>query len=790
MKEKIERFNPDINKGLTYEQVKKRKEDNLVNYDTSVPTKSIKRILFENFFTLFNFLNLFLALAIFLVGSYKNMLFMIIVIINTAISTIQEIHSKRVIDKLSIIAESKAKVIRDGKKEEIHINDIVLDDILELNTGNQISTDSIILDGKVQVNESCITGEPDSILKKVGDTLLSGSYIVSGKCIAKVEHIGEENYTAKISSGAKYVKKINSEIMISLRKIIRVLAFAIIPIGITLFYTQLHIQALSLQDAVVKTVAAVIGMIPEGLVLLTSTVLAVSVIRLSKSKVLVQELYCIETLARVDTLCLDKTGTLTEGIMEVKDFIPLSKSKDEMFNILSNIAISSDDENSTIEAIRAYFNNTSKAFTVNQKIDFSSDTKWSGINFKEEGSYVIGAPEFVLKNDFKLYKDKIDKYSKDYRVLILAHSSDTFKNNKLPDNLNVIGIVLISDKIRKEASNTLKYFKEQGVDIKIISGDNPLTVSKIAKQVGIDEYDNYIDMSTLKSDDEIKNIATKYTIFGRVTPTQKEGLIKSFKSNGKTVAMTGDGVNDILALKTADCSIAMANGSDATKNVSQLILLDSNFASMPKVVYEGRRTINNIERSASLFLVKTIYSTILALMFLFMQETYPFIPIQLTLISTVTIGIPSFILALEPNKERVKGNFLKNVISKSLPAGITVAISIFIISILNQNGYIPDEQYSSLSVIATGICGIILLFTLSKTRKGENTKLPISIFRFSLAIILTIIFIIGLTEFNWFFNISPILPMINKIILITIFSIINFIIFTFIFKKILKIEKE
>lgn len=790
MKEKIERFNPDINKGLTYEQVKKRKEDNLVNYDTSVPTKSIKRILFENFFTLFNFLNLFLALAIFLVGSYKNMLFMIIVIINTAISTIQEIHSKRVIDKLSIIAESKAKVIRDGKKEEIHINDIVLDDILELNTGNQISTDSIILDGKVQVNESCITGEPDSILKKVGDTLLSGSYIVSGKCIAKVEHIGEENYTAKISSGAKYVKKINSEIMISLRKIIRVLAFAIIPIGITLFYTQLHIQALSLQDAVVKTVAAVIGMIPEGLVLLTSTVLAVSVIRLSKSKVLVQELYCIETLARVDTLCLDKTGTLTEGIMEVKDFIPLSKSKDEMFNILSNIAISSDDENSTIEAIRAYFNNTSKAFTVNQKIDFSSDTKWSGINFKEEGSYVIGAPEFVLKNDFKLYKDKIDKYSKDYRVLILAHSNDTFKNNKLPDNLNVIGIVLISDKIRKEASNTLKYFKEQGVDIKIISGDNPLTVSKIAKQVGIDEYDNYIDMSTLKSDDEIKNIVTKYTIFGRVTPTQKEELIKSLKSNGKTVAMTGDGVNDILALKTADCSIAMANGSDATKNVSQLILLDSNFASMPKVVYEGRRTINNIERSASLFLVKTIYSTILALMFLFMQETYPFIPIQLTLISTVTIGIPSFILALEPNKERVKGNFLKNVISKSLPAGITVAISIFIISILNQNGYIPDGQYSSLSVIATGICGIILLFTLSKTRNGENTKLPISIFRFSLAIILTIIFIIGLTEFDWFFNISPILPMINKIILITIFSIINFIIFTFIFKKILKIEKE
>lgn len=370
MKQKVEL-------GLTAEEVKQKQEKNLVNYDTSVPTKSIKRILFENFFTLFNFLNLFLAIAIFMVGSYKNMLFLAIVIINTAISTFQEIHSKRVVDKLSVMASSKARVIRDGKKQEISINDLVLDDIIEFHTGSQVATDSIVIEGTVQVNESFITGEPDSIEKKEGEMLLSGSYIVSGKCIAKVEHIGEENYTAKISSGAKYVKKVNSEIMTALNKIIKFLTFAIIPIGIALFYRQLHLPGANIQSAVVKSVAAVIGMIPEGLVLLTSTVLAVSVIRLSKSKVLVQELYCIETLARVDTLCLDKTGTLTEGIMEVKDYIPINCSESEMINILANIAKASEDENSTIEAIRNQFREITKEFKPMQKVAFSSKNKWS-----------------------------------------------------------------------------------------------------------------------------------------------------------------------------------------------------------------------------------------------------------------------------------------------------------------------------------------------------------------------------------------------------------------------------
>jgi len=773
----------NIKTGLTEKQVKERQEKGLINYDTTVPTKTIKRILYENFFTLFNIINLILGIAIFLVGSYKNMLFLGIVIINTAISTFQEIHAKKTIDKLSVMASSKVKVIRDGKKSEISINDLVLDDVIELNTGNQVATDSVILEDEVQVNESFITGEPDTVIKKEGDKILSGSFIVSGKCIAQVEHIGEDNYTAKISSGAKYIKKVKSEIMTSLNKIIRVLTFAIIPIGIGLFTMQYNVFGVSLQDAVVKSVAGIIGMIPEGLVLLTSTVLAVSVIRLSKSKVLVQDLYCIETLARVDTLCLDKTGTLTEGIMEVVDFVPITKSEDEMKNIMANISKSSEDENSTIDAIRGYFTKISTKFNPIKKVAFSSKSKWSGINFEDEGSYIIGAPEIVLGENFDKYKDIIEKYSKDYRVIVLAHSNDDFREKELPENIEIIGLVLILDKIRKEASRTLEYFYKQGVDIKIISGDNPITVSKIAKQVGVKQYDKYIDMSQVK-DKDIKKIALKYSIFGRVSPIQKRLLVQALKEKGRTVAMTGDGVNDVLALKESDCGIAMANGSDATKSVSQLILLDSNFSSMPKVVAEGRRTINNIQRSASLFLVKTIYSGILALMFLFMGAAYPFVPIQLSLISTVTIGIPSFLLALEPNRERIKGKFLQNVIIRALPTSLAVALDIFVISILHRQGIIPNEQYSSLCVIATGICGIILLFTLAKSRKSEESVLPVSIFRLGLAIVLTGLFIVGLTYFNWWFNIAPIVPMLNKIFRIILASVINFIVFTFALRKI------
>ena len=654
-----------IDIGLTKEEVEERIKENKVNYDTSLPTKSIKTIVRENIFTLFNLINILLGVAVFCVGSYKNLLFLIVIFCNTAISIIQEINSKKAVDKLSILAQAKVNCIRDGEKQEIGINSIVLDDLLMLETGNQIVADSIILEGEVEVNESFITGESDVIYKRKGDTLLSGSFVVSGKCKAEVIHIGDENYTSKISSGAKYVKKVNSEIMKSLNGIIKIVSIAIVPIGILLFFNQLGLTENSFKNAVVNTVAAIIGMIPEGLVLLTSTVLAVSVIRLSKRKVLVQELYCIETLARVDTLCLDKTGTITEGTMEVNDIIEITKSKEELEEILSEISSASDDNNSTIEAIRAKYKNKQKWKVIN-KIPFSSQKKWSGVCFKDKGSYIIGAPEFVLREKYDEYKERIEKYSNDYRVIIVANSEGDFIEKELPDKLEVLGFVLISDVIRKEASKTLKYFKEQGVNIKIISGDNPITVSKIAKRAGVENSEKYINMQEIKTKEQLEKAAKEYTIFGRVTPVQKKELVQALKKEGHTVAMTGDGVNDVLALKEADCSIAMASGSDATRNVAELVLLDSNFASMPEIVLEGRRTINNIERSATLFLVKTIYASILAIIFLFVNMPYPFMPIQLTLISTVTIGIPSFVLALEPNKERIKGKFLRNVISRAL----------------------------------------------------------------------------------------------------------------------------
>ena len=771
----IARYKADISTGLSNEQIQERINEKLINYDTSPPTKSIKRILYENFFTLFNLINLILGICVFSVGSFKNGLFLFIVILNTAISTIQEIHSKRVVDKLSVMASSKAHVVRGGQPKEIDIHELVLDDILELHTGDQIATDCIILDGELEVNESFITGEPNSITKKVGDMVLSGSFVVSGKAYSRVEHIAEENYTSQISSGAKYVKKVKSEIMTSLNKIIKFLTFAIVPIGILFFLNQLHLDGNTFQTAVVKSVAAIIGMIPEGLILLTSTVLAVSVIRLSKSKVLVQELYCIETLARVDTLCLDKTGTLTEGKMEVKNLIPVGADKHDLENVLYNLVKSSVDSNQTVEAIRDYFdgNSANKVWYSEKVVPFSSQTKWSGIQFKNKGTYVMGAPEFVLFNDFEKYKDEIHTYQEDYRVLAVAYSKNPFIDKDLPSDLTLIGFVCISDKIRKDARETLRYFREQNVDIKIISGDNPITVSKIGKQVGLENYDKYIDMSTV-SDDCISDVVTKYTIFGRVSPTQKKLLVESLQQNGKTVAMTGDGVNDVLALKASDCSIAMANGSDASKNVSQLVLLDSNFSSMPKVVLEGRRTINNIERSASLFLVKTIYSCINAFLFLLIGEQYPFEPIQLSLISLVTIGIPSFVLALEPNKERIHGNFLHNIISKALPTALGVIASILALTILNKFDIISNDIHTSLCVISTGVFGLLLLFTLAKSRKSENRKLPFSVFRLVLAICMVLLFVVCVVNFGWWFDIVDLIPIWDVVLKLVILCGVNF----------------
>ncbi len=770
----MQRYNPDYKVGLNYEQVNERKKDNLVNFDTTVKTKSIRSIIFSNFFTLFNIMNFVLALLIVLVGAYKNLLFIIIVVLNTLISTIQEIYSKRTIDKLSLLVETKTKVVRESKTEEISNYELVLDDVIELNAGNQIPTDSIILDGEVEVNEALLTGEPDNIRKIKGDRLLSGSYIVSGKCFAKVEHIGKENYVAKISQEAKKKRKVNSEIMNSLNKIIKILSFIIIPVGILLFFNQVDLEGNDLKTAIVSTVAALIGMIPEGLVLLTSTVLAVSVTRLAKKHVLVQELYCIETLARVDVLCLDKTGTITEGRMSVDKIISANNhTESEVKEILGILGKYSEDKNSTIDAIRSKFTPNAE-LKVKARMAFKSSNKWSGISF-EDITYVLGAPEVIGGR-----KEDINKYISEYRVVAIGKTKEIINNN-LPENIEIVGYVLISDVIRKNSKEILEYFDKQGVAIKLISGDNPITVSNIAKRAGVKDYDNYIDARTLKTDEGLKEAATKYTVFGRVTPEQKKEIILVLKEQKHTVAMTGDGVNDVLALKNADCSISVANGSDAARNVSQLVLMDSDFKSMPNIVDEGRRTINNIQRSATLFLVKTIYATILAVIFVFVNMQYPFIPIQMTLINFVVTGIPSVVLALEPNKERIKGRFIINVIKRALPTALTVVTNIIIIGIISSIYNLDYINYSSVCVVVTAITGFILLFKISR---------PFNLSRTILFIGVVAIFTFGITIFRNLFSIRLDISNIIPIIILGITSIFVGVLYNIIANRIFKIVEK
>ena len=775
---KKERVVADIKQGLTLKQVEERIRDGLVNYNTESNTKTVKQIIKENVCTLFNIINIILAVAVICVGSFKNLTFMIIIILNTLISIVQELRSKKTLDKLQVLASSKVAVIRDGEKQFIDINEIVLDDILSFSMGNQVVVDSLVRDGEVEVDESFITGEAETVFKKKGDMLISGSFIVSGKAICQVVHIGLDNYTAKLSSDTKYIKPVSSEIMRSLNKIVSTISFLIVPVGMLLFIRQMYLEGNTVSQAIVSTVAALIGMIPEGLVLLTSTVLAVSVIRLSKKKVLVQELYCIENLARVDVLCLDKTGTITEGKMEVVDIVPVSTTSREMENILGAFATASEDNNSTMTAIREKYE-AKTAWQVTKRVPFSSAKKWSGITFSEKGSYLLGAPEVVLKEKVKNYEDKLKEAIQKYRVLVLGFSKETFLDKELPSTIEVLGFVLIGDKIRKDTKETLEYFKEQGVEIKIISGDNPITVSQIAMEAGVEHADNYIDATVLSTDAQILEAVSKYTVFGRVTPIQKKKIIMALKEKGHTVAMTGDGVNDVLALKEADCSIAVASGSDASRNVAQLVLLDSDFKAMPDVVAEGRRTINNIGRSATLFLVKTIYATVLAILFVFLEQAYPFMPIQLSLISIVTIGIPSFILALQPNKDRVKGDFLKTIISKAIPTALAVIVNILLIVLLTEKYHLSVEVYSTLCVISTAIIGLTLLFKLC---------LPFNVLRFSLFTSMVILFLGGILLLDDWFSIVLVDKIYLFVALLAVTGIGLFLVFHSIARKVFKIE--
>ena len=739
----------DLENGLTKLEVEQRINSNLVNYDNLPKTKTIKEIITSNVFTYFNFLNIFLGSAILISGilsgrllySIKNCLFMGVIFCNTIISIIQEIISKKIIDKLSLISSSKALVLRDKEKLTIEMNEIVLNDIVLLKTGNQVLCDSIIRDGVVEVNESFITGESDTITKHEGDELLSGSFITSGSCKAEVIRVGEENYVNKISKDAKYIKENNSVILNSFEKIVKVLGFLIIPLGILLFLNQYMILKSSISDSIINTVAALIGMIPEGLVLLTSSVMAVSIIRLSKYKVLVQQLYCIETLSRVNVICLDKTGTITTGNMKVYDIIPNKISKSEFSLVISKITNTLDDDSNTFKALREKFK-TDKKYIITDKIAFSSSRKFSAVSIKDDASYYIGAYEYIIKDknrDYSLIQD----YQNDYRILAVCKTNDLLKDN--PKNLELLGFVLIEDEIRAEASDTLKFFKEQGVDIKIISGDNPKTVLNIVKRVGVSDNLKEFDASTLSDmeDSEIDKVVNEYNIFGRVTPIGKKKIILALKRLKKTVAMTGDGVNDVLALKESDCSIAVASGSDAARSVSQIVLLDDNFSSMPKIVAEGRRTINNIERSASLLLVKTIYTVLIILTCLFTRNEYFFIPIQLTLITTTTIGIPSFILALEPNKNIVSGNFILKIFKNSIPAGVTVFLDIIIILLFKIAFDLPDEIVNALAVLLTGTTGFIHLYRISK---------PFNLLRTALFTFLLLGFIYGIMFQYEFFN--------------------------------------
>ena len=744
-------------KGLTSEEVKLRIQNNQVNYDNTIKTKSIMKIINENIFSIFNLLNFVLAFLVLSVNSYKNLLFIGIVICNTIISTIQAIRSKLIVDKLSIINTDKVNVIRDGSNYKIGINEIVLDDIISYKIGSQIITDAIILEGNVDVNESFITGESDLKNYSVNDILKSGSFVVSGNCLVRVTSVGEANYTSLITKDSKYIKNVNSILMHSLNKIIKLISILIIPIGLLLFYNQYTLNN-DYTHAIINTVAALVGMIPEGLILLTSTVLAVSVIRLSKLNVLVRDLFCIENLARVDTICLDKTGTITTGNLEVVKVINISNYNID--EIMGNIVNALNNDNATMTALNNYFPKLNN-YKVLKTIPFSPINKYSAVMF-ENGNYIIGAPEFISDINIK----EVDENQSKYRVLLLG----CIQNSKTEP----IAVILIKDEIRLSAKKTLDYFKKQGVDIKIVSGDNINTLINIASTVSIDP--KAIDVSNI---DLTNEIIKNYNIFGRVSPTQKKEIVKMLQDNGHVVAMTGDGVNDVLALKQADCSITVTDATESARNVSQIILLDSSFEHVPKILQEGRRTINNIERSASLFLSKTGYAFLTALLFIFLNYNYPFEPIQLTLINFFTIGIPSFVLALEPNNERIKGKFLINVFSKSFPASITNLINIILVSIIGHIIDLSNLEISTMCVIISGFTGFLLLYRIS---------LPFNKIRLSLFITLILGFIICIIGFKNLFSITNL--KLQMIIILLVLNILSILIFNLVSKLINKYFKN
>ena len=738
--------------GLTDEQVNERIEQGKVNADENPNTRTYKQIVRENTLTFFNFLNLVLLILVLMVGSYKNAFFVGIIIINTLIGIAQEIRAKKTIDKLAILTAKKSIVIREGRKWTVPTEELVLDDLVCLKTGDQVPADAKVLEGSVEVNESLLTGESDNLPKNVGDELFSGSFVTSGEACCQIIHVGKDNYAAQITSEAKEFKRHNSELKNSLNAILKVISIIIVPLGALLFYKQYYVVGNTFKDSIVSMVAGVLGMIPEGLVLLTSVALTLGALVLANKKTLVQELYCIETLARVDTLCLDKTGTITEGTMCVERVEPwseVSENKDtdeiptddedeqkvvltkekhpedsetstemvsaqnsaesteqsdlhEIENMMANLMYVLKDQNATIDALRKHFPAKS-SMTLEHIIPFSSDRKYSGAVFEDNGTYLMGAAQFLFPEGREDILDVCQNYAEEgLRVLVLAHSTQMAEGTELPENLEPAALLLLTDVIREEAPDTLQFFDSQEVDLKVISGDDPVTVSAIAKRAGLKNAESYVDATTLETEEQLEEAVAKYSVFGRVTPQQKKEMVQALQKQGHTVAMTGDGVNDVLALKEADCSIAMAQGSDAAKNIANVVLLDSNFASMPHIVNQGRRVVNNIRTAASMFLIKTMFSVMLSLLTIFFGNAYPFEPIQMSLISACAVGIPTFLLAQENNYDKIDHTFLRHVFLNAFPAALTITSCVFAVMLVCQNVYHSNAMLSTACVLVTG----------------------------------------------------------------------------------------
>lgn len=721
--------------GLTDEEVRQRVEEGFTNRTDISTDKTTKEIVISNVFTYFNLIFLVITILLIMVGSFRNLTFLPIIIGNTVIGIVQEIRAKKTLEKMSLLNAPHADVIRNGSVKQISTDELVKDDVILLTAGKQICADAVVISGNIQVNESLLTGEADEVEKTEGSTLMSGSFVVSGECYARLEKVGNESYISKLSLEAKSMgDKEQSEMIRSINLIVKWVGIVIIPIGLILFWQSHFVNGESITKSVTSTVAAIIGMIPEGLYLLTTVALALSTMKLARKKVLLHDMKSIETLARVDVLCVDKTGTITEPDMKLKEIFLCKNSGadgtqtaltlDELKSLILDYANASVDNNATMLALKAYAadaltNNTSALHrTAVSQQAFSSSLKYGSVTFSD-GTYLLGAPEFIMHDDFARIEEEIIPYAdKGDRVLLFARYDGENVENGINGSVTPLGFVALANPIRANAVKTFEYFKSQGVAIKVISGDNPRTVSRIAIQAGIESAESFVDAATLDTEDKIADAVNKYTVFGRVTPKQKKQLVKALQAKGHTVAMTGDGVNDILAMKDADCSVAMASGSEAAAQAAQVVLLDSDFAHMPDVVYEGRRVVNNIQRSASLFLVKNIFSLLLSLFSVILMVTYPLEPAQVSLISMFTIGVPGFLLALEQNKDRIKGHFITNVMLKALPGGLTDVIAVGALVVCGEVFCISDASIGTIATLVLLVVGFMILFKISEPLNG------------------------------------------------------------------------